>query len=233
MGISGDYGKSWKPAEKFLEGAQGGWSGVVAVSADARTIIWAAGNMPPYWSANEGRTWTVCAGIPSSAKVVSDRVNASKFYAYSNNAVYASADGGKTFTVANNSFTKGEVTKTNLKAVTGLEGHLWFAAGDAGLYHSADGGKTWEKFEGFDTIPIIGLGKAAPGADYQALYTNAKYKGKWGIYRSDDKGANWTRINDDKHQFGAADTAITGDPRIYGRVYLATNGRGIQYRDLE
>jgi len=233
MGISSDSGKSWKPAEKFLAGAQGGWSGVVAVSSDAKTIVWAAGNMPPYWSTNEGRTWTVCAGITGSAKVVSDRVNASKFYAYSNNAVYASVDGGRTFTVMNNSFIKGDVTKTNLKAVVGQEGHLWFAAGDAGLYHSADGGKTWIKLDGFNTVPVIGLGKAAPGADYQALYTNAKYKGKWGIYRSDDKGANWIRINDDAHQFGAADTAITGDPRIYGRVYLATNGRGIQYRDLE
>jgi photosystem II stability/assembly factor-like uncharacterized protein len=96
-----------------------------------------------------------------------------------------------------------------------------------------DGGRTWEQLEGFDTIPIIGLGKEAPGASYQALYTNAKLNGQWGIYRSDDKGQNWTRINDDTKQFGAADTAITGCPRVYGRVYLATNGRGIQWRDLE
>jgi photosystem II stability/assembly factor-like uncharacterized protein len=233
MGISSDFGKSWKPAEKFLEGAQGGWSGVVAVSADSRVIIWAAGNMPPYWTINEGRTWTACTGISGSAKVVSDRVNPSKFYAYSNGGVYASTDGGRSFTMMNNSFINGDATKTNLKAAVGLEGHLWFAAGDAGLYHSMDGGKTWQQFEGFDTIPIIGLGKAAPGANYQALYTNAKLNGQWGIYRSDDKGNSWIRINDDTKQFGAADTAITGCPRTYGRVFLATNGRGIQYRDLE
>ena len=40
------------------------------------------------------------------------------------------------------------------------------------------------------------------------------------------------RINDDQHQWGrAGDTAITGDPRIYGRVYIGTNGRGIIYGD--
>jgi photosystem II stability/assembly factor-like uncharacterized protein len=233
LGISSDAGRTWKPAEKFIEGAQAGWNGVAAVSADARVIVWGPANMPPHWSNNEGRTWTVCTGLPAGTRIVSDRVNPNKFYAFANGTAYASADAGRTFTVMNNSFIRGEATKSNFKAVVGMEGHLWLAAGDAGLYHSMDGGATWQRFEGFDTVPIIGLGMAAPGASYQALYTNAKLNGKWGIYRSDDKGQSWIRINDDMHQFGAADTAITGDPRIYGRVYLATNGRGIQYRDLE
>jgi photosystem II stability/assembly factor-like uncharacterized protein len=235
LGISSDGGKTWKPAEKYLEGAQGGWSGGIAVSSDAKVIAWAPENIPPHWSNNEGRTWTVCTGLPEKTKVVSDRVNPSKFYAFNTDkkTAYMSVDSGKTFTVMNDSFIRGEITKCNFKAAVGLEGHLWLAGGDAGLYHSTDGGKTWEQFPGFDTVPVIGLGKAAPGADYQALYTNARLNGKWGIYRSDDKGKNWIRINDDFHQFGAADTAITGDPRVYGRVFLATNGRGIQYRDLE
>ncbi|WP_437822047.1 hypothetical protein [Sorangium sp. So ce1078] len=47
-----------------------------------------------------------------------------------------------------------------------------------------------------------------------------------------DGGAAWTRINDDQHQYGAANTVITGDPRVYGHVYIDTNGRGIVYGDL-
>ncbi|MDR2541964.1 MAG: xyloglucanase [Treponema sp.] len=233
LGISNDFGRTWKPALTYLEGAQTGWSGVVAVSADARVIVWAPENMVAHWSNNEGRAWTASAGLPSGTKVVSDRVNPNIFYAFGSRAAYRSTDAGRTFTVMNDSFINGEVTKSSFKAAVGLEGHLWLAAGDAGLYHSMDGGRTWEQYEGFDTVPVIGLGRAAPGADYQALYTNAKLNGQWGIYRSDDKGQNWIRINDDTQQFGAADTAITGCPRVYGRVYLATNGRGIQWRDLE
>ena len=120
-----------------------------------------------------------------------------------------------------------------MTAVIGCEGHLWFAAGEAGLYHSEDGGKNWTSIKGFDNAMIIGLGKAKDKDSYQSLYTNSKINGKYGIYRSDDKGATWIRINDDKHQFGAANSTITGDPRIYGRVYLGTNGRGIMYRDLD
>lgn len=79
---------------------------------------------------------------------------------------------------------------------------------------------------------MIGFGKAAPGESYMALYTSAKINGIRGIFRSDDAGDSWVRINDDNHQYGVTNAAITGDPRIYGRVYLATNGRGILYADI-
>jgi hypothetical protein len=38
-------------------------------------------------------------------------------------------------------------------------------------------------------------------------------------------------LADDQHQFGSAICHVTGDPRIYGRVYFATGGRGIIYGD--
>jgi hypothetical protein len=56
--------------------------------------------------------------------------------------------------------------------------------------------------------------------------------GKAAIYRSTDGGSRWIRINDDDHQWAWSGSAITGDPWIYGRVYLTTNGRGIIYGDI-
>ena len=57
---------------------------------------------------------------------------------------------------------------------------------------------------------------------------NGKIGGVDGFFRSTDKGVSWVRINDDQHQFGGGG-AITGDPRVFGRVYLGTGGRGILY----
>ena len=46
----------------------------------------------------------------------------------------------------------------------------------------------------------------------------------------DDEAKTWTRINDDQHQWGLI-LQIAGDPRMYGRVYVGTHGRGIFYGD--
>ncbi|MGY1498779.1 hypothetical protein ACW4TU_19645 [Streptomyces sp. QTS52] len=80
-------------------------------------------------------------------------------------------------------------------------------------------------------VPAItlGFGAAADGASCLSVYQVATVKGVTGVYRSDDAAKTWRRINDDQHQWGWLGEAITGDPRIPGMVYLATNGRGIQF----
>ena len=52
-----------------------------------------------------------------------------------------------------------------------------------------------------------------------------------GVFRYTDKGATtWLRVND-AHQWGSIGGVITGDPDTYGRVYVGTNRRGLQYGD--
>jgi hypothetical protein len=85
------------------------------------------------------------------------------------------------------------------------------------------------KLRGVEEADTIGFGKAAPRRHYPAIYTSARIRGTRGIYRSDDAGWSWVRINDDRHQYAWTGAAITGDPRVYGRVYISTNGRGVIY----
>ena len=73
----------------------------------------------------------------------------------------------------------------------------------------------------------VGLGKAAPGAGAPAIYAFGVKPTFGGIYRSIDGGVTWARINDDSHQWGLRYRVMTGDPRIFGRVYVGTDGRGI------
>jgi hypothetical protein len=50
--------------------------------------------------------------------------------------------------------------------------------------------------------------------------------------RLDRRGRNRQRINDGAHQWSWTGKAISGDPEVYGRVYIATNGRGLIYGDI-
>jgi hypothetical protein len=55
--------------------------------------------------------------------------------------------------------------------------------------------------------------------------------GVTGIYMSTDAGRHWTKINSSQQNWGWIPD-IVGDPNHYGRVYVGTNGRGIQTIDL-
>lgn len=108
--------------------------------------------------------------------------------------------------------------------------NVYVAAGT--YWHSTDSGASFVKLANVEEADNIGFGKAATGQTYMALYAVAQIAGVRGIFRSIDAGQTWVRINDNQHQWGrAGDTAITGDPRIFGRVYIGTNGRGIFYGD--
>jgi xyloglucan-specific exo-beta-1,4-glucanase len=223
--FSYDSGLSWSAGNSDIAGLTGG--GTVAAAADAGAVVWAPTGAGVCYSKDNGNSWTQCLGVPTGAKVRSDRVNPEKFYAFYAETFYRSTDGGATFT----STGAGELPSSGtgqFKAVPGREGDLWLCGSD-GLYHSTDSGSSFIKLANVQATDTIGFGKAAPGKDYMALYTCAKIDDVRGIFRSDDAGATWVRVNDDQHQYGCTNTCITGDPRVYGRVYVGTNGFGIVY----
>ncbi|WP_339243018.1 X2-like carbohydrate binding domain-containing protein [Paenibacillus sp. FSL R5-0517] len=231
IGLSSDGGTTWYKASAEPAGTTGG--GTVAISADGNRLVWSTSDKGVHYSTG-GNSWTASTGIPAQAKVVSDRVNPNKFYGFAAGKIYVSVNGGATFTASSATGLPVE-GNADLDAVPGVEGELWFAggseeAGPYGLWHSTDSGATFTKLANVEEADSIGFGKAAPGQNVVALYTVAQIDGTRGFFRSDDGGANWVRINDDQHQYARV-TTITGDPRLYGRVYLGTNGRGILYAD--
>ncbi|KUN88468.1 cellulose binding domain-containing protein [Streptomyces griseoruber] len=231
VAFSTDNGANWF-AGTDPSGVSGG--GTVAAAADGSRFVWSPAGTGVQYTTGFGTSWQASSGIPSGAIVESDRVAPKTFYGFKSGKLYVSSDGGATFTASSaTGLPSGDSVR--FKALPGTKGDVWLAGGASdgayGLWHSTDSGATFTKLSGVEQADTIGFGKAATGASYQTLYTSAKIAGVRGIFRSTDKGVTWTRINDDAHQWGWTGAAITGDPRVYGRVYVSTNGRGVIYGD--
>ncbi len=233
--LSNDGGKTWTPmpsTPRVTKDAAGKFheSGIVVVSAEGTTLLWAPSGEPAFASHDMGKTWTAAAGWPASPDrgmaPIADPMNDRVFYAYdrTRNVVLKSDDGGRSFAVLTNGLPVSEGWGGNqLRAVPGRFGDLWLAA-PAGLLRI--GGATVTPVADVTAAWQVTFGKAAPGHDYPAVYLWGKVKGVEGLWRSDDAARSWTRINDDAHQFGAM-RAIAGDPREYGVLYIAPDGRGV------
>ncbi|MFD4871757.1 cellulose binding domain-containing protein [Streptomyces sp. NPDC058420] len=231
IAFSTDNGANWF-AGTDPSGVTGG--GTVAAASDGSRFVWSPAGAGVQYTTGFGSSWSASSGIPAGAIVESDRADAKTFYGFKSGKFYVSSDGGATFTAsAAAGLPAGDSVR--FKALPGAKGDVWLAGGASdgayGLWHSTDSGATFTKLTNVDQADTIGFGKAATGASYQSLYTSARIGGVRGIFRSTDKGATWTRINDPAHQWGWTGAAITGDPRIYGRVYVSTNGRGVIYGD--
>lgn len=221
-GVSSDGGRTWRPFP--IEPGGNAQSGTVAIAADASTILWCPQGRPPYRSTDQGATWEACEGAPSGTRVVADRVSALRFYGYHppTRTVYASQDGGVSFRPVAKDLPRG---RERLRAHPRRAGELWLATDD-GLFRSRDGGATFAPVGPVTSAIAMGFGKAPPGSKEPTLYLVGAVRGASGIFRSVDEGASWTRLDDERHRFGTAGVVI-GDSRVFGRVYVGTNGRGI------
>ncbi|MFY7819085.1 MAG: MBG domain-containing protein [Akkermansiaceae bacterium] len=161
---------------------------------------------------------------------IADRVDGNRFHLWDNaqKRLLTSTDGGQNFSVTATGVNSAFVA---FRSVPGQRGHLWARAGSSGMYRSTNDGATFTKIPSVSEVYQFDFGKPKPGSTHPTVFIWGKVGTIYGFFRSDDIGATWVRINDNTHQFGYQND-IAGDPRVYGRVYLATSGRGVIYGDL-
>ncbi|MER5428701.1 1,4-beta-glucanase [Streptomyces sp. NPDC002588] len=231
---SHDGGKSWAPFAAQPALAKDA-PGPIAVNTDGSVLLWTfvhwdGTKYPAQRSTDNGATWSEVASFPKGATPLADPADPTRFYAYDTDTgtLYASTDGGLTFTGRASGLPAGD-SQFQLAAAPGRSGDLWLSTKWNGLYRSTDGGATFTKLTSCWASYTLAFGRAADGADYPAVYQVGSTEAITAVYRSDDGAKSWVRINDDRHQWGWIGATIAADPRRYGRVYIATNGRGIQY----
>jgi len=202
-----------------------------------------------YKSTDAGKTWRhlgLREGQQISALLVDPRDPNRVFAAvlghpYGPNAergVFRSTDGGETWTKA---LYKDENTgaidlafdPTNSRTVYAVlwaarqgpwENGAWNGAG-SGLFKSTDGGSTWQQRTGGLPTPAQGLGRigiAIAPSNPRRMYALVEARPS-ALYRSDDAGSNWTRINTEGRLSGrGSDFAnVRVDPKNQDLIYIA------------
>ena len=149
---------------------------MVAVSADARTIVWVPRAVVAHYSGDRGATWTAGAGLPVNAVVVGDRVDPGAFYVFDPaiGTPYISPNGGATFTATASGLPTG-VEK--LETVLDRPGHCWLGVGAGALFRSVDRGLAYMSVTTIQQAYAIGFGKAAPRPREMAAYTSGQGAG--------------------------------------------------------
>ena len=233
--------------------------GSIAVAADdADNIVWAPTfNRSPFYTLDRGQTWSRVvlpgefADEPGShfglfldrEHIAADRVLGGTFYYYHSGStdtgisagLWRSVDRGANWT---RQFS-GELApfsrfNAKLAAVPGRAGHLFFSAGplngiDSPLRRSVDGGASWTDVANVTRVSGIGFGRAAPGSAYPAIYLAGKVDGVYGIWRSINNAADFSRIA--TFPAGNLDNiaALDASKDEFGVVYLAMSGSGWIY----
>lgn len=234
-------------------------SGWVAINADSTAIVWtvASGFRLPatavVYTNDRGDSWhqsiiinlsgNVIENNEKYLKVMSDRVNPKVFYGFGRESeFYVSIDGGKSFYQHE---TPKDFPIINLSDIDGRnigeirvesykEGVIWIATGVGGLWKIIFD-KNKNNFSAVkistngDSASCVGLGLGKN--ENKAVFIVGTISGVYGFWQSLDEGKSWSKINNDKQNFGRI-RSITGDARIFGRIYLATGTRGVIYGDF-
>ncbi len=201
-----------------------------------------------YVSRDQGKTWSF-SGLekagqigrievhPQHAHIAYAAVLGNPFGPTKERGVYKTTDGGKTWNqilylsdktgVIDVSLDKNN-PRILLAAAWTFQRKPWTTidgSEEGGVYHSTDEGVTWKKLNNGLPNGVLGkIGVAISPANSQRIWVlaEAAVNEKGGLYRSDDGGKNFTRINGDRelrtrHWYY---TRIFADPKDEETVYV-------------
>lgn len=243
LAFSTDSGKTWSPLAPPGPPVQPIPDRFVTTSADGSVFVVTGldrlTGLDPVFTRDRGQTWSPVTGLPRGTRAIADRARPQAFYAvdFDHATVLISDDQGATFSAVPTVGLPADLHPDRptwreapwpLLATPGRPGDLWFVS-RAGLYHSTDAGRSFERTGGSVGVTALGFGKAPPRRNYPALFALGVAGDLYAIWRSDDAGRSWIRVNDEHHEYGRRFRCISGDPRVFGRVYVGTDGRGIVY----
>ena len=224
-----DGGSTWVSFAN--EPPQGEGAGHITIAADGERVIWTPSKSGPWITADFGKHWQKVKGVPDTAVIEADLVDEGIYYGFDGitGKLYVSGNGGVEFKESQGAVGEfGDWFHPEVHPDPLHSGVVYLTASWRGLLRWSAG--KLERLPGVENAHSLGLGKPKEGSDTPALYLFGQIAGKTGLYRSDDDGRHWARIDDDAHRYGRI-YRVTGDPRLYGRVYFATGGRGIVYGD--
>jgi xyloglucan-specific exo-beta-1,4-glucanase len=249
---SRDGGTTWQPFNPpFKDYANGR---IVISSTDPQNMVWAGQGQYVYFTKNGGQTWAQAQGRDGGPgpgnpvfndpwtpvwPLTADPERGGVFYSYGSydgdrHDVYRSEDGGATWKTAH-TFSEGFFIDVRLRNTPGKTGHLWMGTLDNGGFRSIDGGNTWQALAGFSSLRDISLGKPQTATSYPTIFAMGTRAGISGVYRSVDEGKTWVLItpNASQNVLSSLFKSITADRNIFGRVFVATDGRGTFYSTLK
>jgi photosystem II stability/assembly factor-like uncharacterized protein len=205
-----------------------------------------------YKSFDGGKTWTHLGlrDAQQISAIIVDPQNANRLFVaalghpYGPNAergVFRSLDGGRTFSkvLYKNEHTGAVDLAFDPRNPQIVYAVLWqarqgpwengaFSGPNSGLFQSTDGGTTWNQLTGgLPTFEKNGLGRIGIGiapSDPTRMYALVEARGDaGGLYRSDDSGATWKRVNGEQRIYGRGNdfACVRVDPKLKDVVYVA------------
>ena len=185
--------------------------------------------------------------ISIERSVTADRVLANTFYLYyPGYGVFETTNGGVSWTNVysgndgygsqwNGYITAFDWYNNEIMSVPGEAGNLFFTGGyQSGtqpdtqdpFMRSTNGGATWIAVPNVLEVSCFGFGAAAPGQSYPSIYIVGYVNSVYGIWQSTNNAQSWTQIGVDPNKSLDTIKTISGDPNVYGQVYVGFQGSG-------